>query len=275
MNSQITWLNGRFLPADEARVPVADRGFRFGDGVFETIRLVRGAPYQWNLHMARLTQGLTALRIAQPTADWLSIARELVAQNKASEGFLRIAVSRGVGSQGYMPNADIQPTCVMEFIPPSPLPTQPFTLWQSHEVRPASNYKQAQAIACTLALMEARDEGCDEALLLSRDGMVSETASANLFWLKDDQLFTPALATGCVAGTTRATILQLGRVNEIVTHASTLADAQAVFIANVRLGIWPVTSIAPHMWRYDAQHPRIAELQQKLNETRQSAAWPA
>ena len=70
MNAErITCLNGMFLPADEARIPVTDRGFRFGDGVFETIRLEAGRLYQWPLHLSRMLAGLAALRITPPEVD--------------------------------------------------------------------------------------------------------------------------------------------------------------------------------------------------------------
>ncbi|MBV8939250.1 MAG: aminotransferase class IV, partial [Alphaproteobacteria bacterium] len=99
----LVYLNDRFVPAGEASVSVQDRGFRFGDGVFETIALRRGEPYQWAFHMQRLEAGLAALRISFNTAPLLGICTELLARNGAESGLLRIAVSRGVGSQGYLP----------------------------------------------------------------------------------------------------------------------------------------------------------------------------
>lgn len=275
MQHKTTWLNGRFLPAGEALIPVADRGFRFGDGLFETVRLVNGAPYQWPLHMARLAAGLESLRIPAPAVDWLAVAKQLVAANDRMDGFLRIAVSRGVGSLGYLPDAGIEPTCVVEIMPASPLPKKPFTLWQSSHARNPNNHKLSQGVTNTLALLEARDQGCDEALMLSPDGQLCEAASANLFWVSDNQLYTPALASGCLAGTTRAALMRLTGVREIIASTDALAAAQSVFISNVRLGIWPVAAIAPHGWQYDTGHPLIAELTEKLNAERAASAWPA
>ena len=80
----ITCINGQFMPAGQATINVADRGFRFGDGVFETIRLVEGVPYQWEAHLARLNAGLAALRITPPNADWQAAAHQLIQKNQCS-----------------------------------------------------------------------------------------------------------------------------------------------------------------------------------------------
>ncbi len=268
----ITCINGQFVLADHATISVADRGFRFGDGVFETIRLVDGVLYQWEAHVSRLNAGLAALRITPPTVDWADAARELIEKNNAREGFLRIAISRGVGSRGYMPNADIQPTWVMEILSAAALPEKPFKLWQSTITRPPlsalpANHKLAHGIGSTLALMEARDHGCDEALMLTHDGKISECASGNLFWITGDKIFTPALAAACLAGTTRAAILRLlpTPIEEVVADISKLTSADAAFICNARLGVWPIASLAPSNKQFDSSHPLIREVTARLD----------
>lgn len=279
MNAQpITCLNGEFLPAEKALVPVTDRGFRFGDGVFETIRLERGRPYQWQLHLSRMQTGLAALRITPPTVDWRAIASELITRNNASDGFLRLTITRGSGSKGYLPDAGITPTWVMEYVPPSAPPTNPYKLWVSIIQRsPLSalptNHKLNHGIASTLALLDARDNGCDEALMLSSNGKLCETASANLFWIKDGVLYTPALSTGCLAGTTRDAVLRLAPIptQEVVAEIDALATAEAVFLTNTRLGIWPVAALIPEGWEYDASHSCIAELSLRLTNDRANA----
>lgn len=246
-------------------LPVADRGFRFGDGVFETIRLNAGVPYQWELHVSRLHSGLQALRIAPPTVDWKATARQLLKQNNVQDGFVRLSISRGAGSQGYLPNADISANWVMEVMPSVALPEQPFALYQSSITRPPLsslpvNHKLAHGIGSTLALFEARDHACDEALMLSPDGHISEASSGNLFWFRGEQWFTPALDTSCLAGTTRAAIMRFENVREVNVDMTELLDADALVISNVRLGIWPVASLLPHGKMFDAHHPRIRAL---------------
>jgi branched-chain amino acid aminotransferase len=273
----ITCLNGEFVPAGKALVPVTDRGFRFGDGVFETIRLEGGRPYQWQLHLSRLNAGLAALRIPAPIVDWRAIAHELIIRNSVTDGFLRLTITRGSGSKGYVPDKGITPTWVMEYMPASVPPTNPYKLWVSIIQRsPLStlptNQKLNHGIASTLAILDARDNGCDEALMLSSTGKLCETASANLFWIKDGVLYTPALSTGCLAGTTRAAILRLAPIptQEVTADIDALAIADAVFITNTRLGIWPVRILIPEGWEYDATHSCIAELTLRLTNDRAS-----
>lgn len=249
----ITSLNGTLLPAEDALLPVRDRGFRFGDGVFETIRLSHGVPYQWALHLARLQAGLQALRITPPAVDWRVAVRAVIHANGAREGFLRLAVSRGMGSQGYLPEAGITAHWVIEYLPPVAPPSQPLTLWHSSITRPPCsalpvNHKIAHGIGSTLALMEARDHGCDEAILLTPEGWIAEAASANIFWVAGEALFTPALRTGCLAGTTRAAIMRLSpvAVEEVEAAPTALHGAEAIFLSNARLGVWHARLSTPH-----------------------------
>lgn len=270
-NSPITCLNGVFLPTSEATVPVADRGFRFGDGVFETIRFEQGVPYQWELHLSRMNAGLAALRINPPVVDWVNTARSLMQKNSLTDGFLRIAISRGVGSRGYMPDENITPTWVMECLPPAPLQQNPVKLWLSTITRPLlsalpTNHKLAQGVGNTLALLEARDHGCDDALMLTYDGKLCETASANLFWIKDDKIFTPTLSTGCLAGSTRAALMRLSAVEEVVANTETLKQADAIFITNARLGAWLCECEALDLQAND--HPMLIDLTTRLQAYR-------
>ena len=271
-----TCLNGRMVLAHRAALPVTDRGFRFGDGVFETIRLENSVPYQWDNHMNRLAAGLAALRIKSGHVDWALYARQLIRKNKASSGFLRLAVSRGSGSRGYLPHPPAMPiSWVMEYLPPLEAPNAPFTLWLSSSARvPLQslpvNHKLAQGIGSTLALMEAQDHQCDDALQLSTNGYVCETASANLFWLKNDTLFTPSLDCGCLSGTTRDALLRLSPLPIRLVQAglNDLREAEALFITNSRLGVWPVRTLKPLSWSFNSHHPIIKKLQELINRDR-------
>lgn len=262
-----TCLNGVLLPAAEALLPVADRGFRFGDGVFETISVHHGVPYQWEAHMARLATGLEVLRVSLPAVDWQAHARALLHQHQAVEGTLRLSVSRGVGSRGYLPE-DATPNWVIEYLPVRPLPTAPAQLWLSQTARTPlpGNHKLAQGLSSVLALMEAQDHGCEEALQLTPNRLVSCAASANLFWIKGKALFTPSLATHCLAGTTRAAILRLSPlpVHACEAELEVLSSADAVFLSNSRYGVWPVAALAPAGLTFAADHPLIAQLAQLL-----------
>jgi branched-subunit amino acid aminotransferase/4-amino-4-deoxychorismate lyase len=274
----ITCINGRFTRAHHAAVPVADRGFRFGDGVFETIRVEGATPYQWELHLARLEQGMAALGITAPPIDWADFARKTIRKNGAIDGYLRIAVSRGVGSRGYLPFPPGMPaTFVIEYLPPLPPVERPYELWLSSwaKVPPQclpGKFKLAQGVGSTLALQEAHANDCDEALQLTIDGFVSETASANIFWINEGTLYTPSLDTGCLSGTTRDAILRLSPLpsKTVTAGLSALEKAEAVFITNTRLGLHPISAIQPMGWKFNPTHLTMRQLHQALTADRAS-----
>lgn len=258
------------MTANEARISPQDRGFRFGDGVFETIPFYAKKLYQWAFHINRLAKGLAALQI-QCEADWRAIADALITQNNTSDGFIRIAVSRGIGSRGYRPLPDLQPTVFVELLPrQTDRNEESLSLWLSGWRKPAPNalpaYKLSQGVNSTLALQEADTQSCNEALLLSHDGMLCEAASGNLFWIKDDILLTPTLETGCLNGATRHAIMRLHDVQEISAPLETLRQADAVFLSNCNWGIMPVAAIKPMGWAWSAQHPLIETLQQAYRD---------
>lgn len=266
-----THLNGKLLPESEAKLPIADRGFRFGDGLFETIRLNGGVPYQWKWHLQRLSEGLAALRITPPPADWAKAAREVIQHNHATDGFLRLLVTRGAGSKGYLPLPNITAHWGIEYLPPTAVPSQPCKLFLSRQRRVGlnmlpANHKLAHGIGSTLALLEAQDYACDESLLLSAEGYLCEAAAANLFWVKDNQLFTPPLSTGCLNGSTRAAILRLNP-NTTERKDATLEEflaADGAFLSNVRLGIWPIAQLQPEGKTFATDHPLIRKLSHQL-----------
>jgi branched-subunit amino acid aminotransferase/4-amino-4-deoxychorismate lyase len=274
-----TCLNGRFVLHDRAAIPVADRGFRFGDGVFETIKIVNGVPYAWEFHLSRMMDGLAALHITIPMYDMPALVRAQLHKNKQMNGYLRIAISRGVGSRGYRPHPKHAiPTLVMESLNDMPAPQSPYTLWLSKYSKPSLtalpvNLKLAQGLNSTLAIMEADEHKADEALLLNGAGELCEGASSNLFWLTDDTIFTPALDTGCLRGTTRDALIRLSPlpIKTVQTGLASLEAAEAVWITNGRLGIHPVLAIEPLGYRYD-MHRMTRKLQQLLHDDMQRYA---
>lgn len=274
-----TCLNGRFVLHDRAAIPVGDRGFRFGDGVFETIKIVKTVPYQWEFHMNRLLDGLAALQITIGMYDLKALVQAQLKKNKQESGYIRIAISRGVGSRGYRPYPKhALPTLVIESLEDMPPPNKPYVLWLSKWTRPSLtalpvNFKLAHGINNTLALLEAEEHDADDALMLSNSGELCETASANLFWLKDDMLYTPSLDTGCLRGSIRDAIIRLSPVHTKTVQAglNTLEDAEAVWITNGRLGIIPIYTIEPAGYHYDI-HTMTKTLQQRLHEDMQRYA---
>lgn len=272
-----TCLNGSFVLAHRAAVAAADRGFRYGDGLFTTMRVERGVPFYWHAHMERLSVGLQALRIDLDLSTLQPYAKKLLLKNHAQHGFLRVGISRGVGSRGYKPHPPGMPvTWVMEWMDGLPETGKPSTLWLSSYARiPPQclpmHAKLAQGLNSTLAAMEAQDHETDEALQLAVDGSISEASAANIFWLKDGQLFTPSLDCGCVAGVTREAILRVSPLpTRIVREGLTaLQDAEAVFLTSARVSVWPVAAIEPSGQRFNTTHPIHRQMLSLLTQDRQ------
>jgi len=254
---QHVYLNGHIVPQSEARIPVADRGFRFGDGVFETIAVYNRVPYQWDLHMERLKAGLHALDIPADVTPLQGAAHALISINELNDATLRIAISRGVGSQGYLPTGGANPTVVMETADRITPPATPESLWVSKWEKPSPKalpveYKLAQGVNSSLARMEAAGHGCLDSILCNARGEICETSSANLFWKKGDMLYTPALECGLLAGTTRAAILRLSpyAIEEGAYVLDTLADADALVVTNTHWQAMPIVEIKPNGWNF-------------------------
>jgi branched-chain amino acid aminotransferase len=244
-------LNGETVQAQNARVSVQDRGFRFGDGLFETMGVADGIPYRFDWHMRRLTAGLDAIRIAFPVDTLEAQCRELLRLNGVEDGLLRIQITRGTGSKGYLPDSP-RPTCLIETLPAPTLPNAAVTLFLSsyRKISPAAlpvRYKITQGLNSTLARMEADDHDCFDALLINDRGELCETSSGNIFWLKNDTLYTPALSCGVLEGCLRAALSELSPYKLVEARASveTLAGAAAVMITNAAWKILPVNALKP------------------------------
>lgn len=277
MTSNYSFVNGSIMKAQDACLPITDRGFRFGDGVFETIRLIYGVPYLWDYHIERLTEGLSALKIAAPLFDIKSALKQVIERNHAVDGTIRIAVSRGSGSIGYLPH-NPSTSLVVEFIPLSAEKIEPATLCLSTYRRLSpqyfpSNYKLAQGVASTLALIQAREEGFSNAVLLSSDGFISECANANIFWIKNNIIYTPSLATGCIAGVMRRRTIELSPhpVIEVEGPIQAISDADSLILSNTRMGLcyaekFQDTTYTPHPI-FDALISAIAQDYHTYNAT--------
>lgn len=259
MGEKVVYCKGQWLPRSRAMLSVEERGFRFGDGVFETVAVYAGVPYQWERHMARLERGLAVLKIPTPEEDLWRCGVRLLQTNDLVRGFLRISVSRGIGSRGYLPvsAAPGSPTVVLETVEARPRLEASVRLWSSSFTRPLASalpagIKTMQGLNATLARLEAEERGCGEALLCTPDGVLCEGSSSNLFWLREGTLYTPSLECPLVAGTTRDAVLRLSPfpVKEGSFAWTALEGAEEVFLTNVAWGIAPVSSLEPAGWSW-------------------------
>ncbi len=259
---QKVWLNGTIIDRSKALISIDDRGFRFGDGVFETILVRENIPYLWQAHMRRLEQGLEALHITCDLSELHACVSDLYrANNMSGDSVLRIMVTRGSGSSGYRPKPISQEN-TMALIEIFPIPTalkKPKTLWLSHYCKnhPGSipaRAKTMQGLNSTLAIMEAESEDCDDALLLSVSNHVAECHASNIFWSKGKVLYTPALNTGCLPGVLRERLIEISPypVRAGRFKLSKLLKADGVFTTNSTRLVEPVESLKRYKSNWEA-----------------------
>jgi branched-chain amino acid aminotransferase len=251
------FLNGRFVPESEAMVSVLDRGFLYGDGLFEAVRVANGRAFRWDAHLERLKRGADYVSLRLPCTeealrDWVG---ELILRNELREGLLRVVLSRGVGPRGYSPRGATEPTLVMTVHPLPPQSADRAAAWSlvTSRMRLPANEALAQFKTCNklpqvLARAEADAAGADEALLLNTDGHIVESSSGNLFWVADQHVCTPPLASGILAGVTRSIILELCIELGIQTRQAPiapveLAQTDGVFLSLSTMGVAEAVSL--------------------------------
>jgi aminodeoxychorismate lyase len=247
----LIFLNGRFVPEERAVVSVFDRGFLYGDGLFEAIRIRNAKPFRWRLHLERFRQGAEHLKIRPPFSPGaiLKFARQLIEKNKMPDALLRLSLSRGVGQRGYSPAGAKSPTFVMTLHPAPAIDLKHPPRWKLITAsprlptnEPLAQFKTANKLPQVLARAEADAAGADEALLLNTAGRVVEGTTSNLFWIAGGRICTPPLVEGVLPGVTRQVVLEICRAlklptREIAPRPRELRSAQGVFLSMSSWGI--------------------------------------
>jgi branched-chain amino acid aminotransferase len=247
----IAFLNGKFIEEGQATVSVFDRGFLYGDGLFEAFRVFNGKLFRWDAHLLRFHRGVGVLNIRLPFSnDELRIfATELVSRNKMTDALLRLTLTRGPGLRGYSPRGADHPTTVMTLHPvPRFEPGKPegWRLIVSNYRLPANEplaaFKTCNKLQQVMARSEADRSGAEEAILLNYPGRLVEGSSSNLFWVKSGTLRTPPVPAGILPGVTRLAVLELCRkrgikVEETDGWPDDLHQAEGVFLSLTSFGI--------------------------------------
>lgn len=250
MTEQV-YLNGEYLPLAEAKVSVLDRGFLFGDGVYEVIPAYNGRLFRLEEHIARLNNSLAGIRLPMPqsVADWDAIFQPLLEGDKDQYIYLQI-------TRGYAPKRDHGfPEQVMPTVFAMCSEIKPFagrfngikavtlddTRWQ------LCNIKAITLLANILLRQEALDQGAAEAILV-KNGYVSEGAASNLFVVIEGELITPPKNNEILPGITRDVILELAEANGIpykedIIALEALQTASEVWVASSTREILPVVEL--------------------------------
>jgi branched-subunit amino acid aminotransferase/4-amino-4-deoxychorismate lyase len=256
-NNYFAYVNGTFMPYLAASLHINDRGLKFGDGVYETVRVANGQLFCFPKHLERLEISLNLLKIHADISGLAKISKVLLQKNNIVQGTLRIMITRGIGGTGYLPGRENECGIVIEALPLPKIPENPIDLYLSNwrKIPPVclpAAAKTMQGLSSTLARMEAEENGCFEAVLLSIESNICECSSSNIFWVKDDRLYTPSLSSGILAGTTRDNIIELwpAGVIEGIFPLNALEAADEVFVTNVVWTALPVRKLLPNNIEY-------------------------
>src|SRR5262245_51766698 len=258
----VVWVDGRVTPPESAVVPALDRGFLYGDSVYEVMWWHRGVPLQAAEHLARLRESARRIYMDLPGPDarWLSAVREAVAASGAGvteDAYVRLVVTRGAGPLGLAFEPGLVPTVVVVVAPAHrPTPAE----WERGlsvalverlrvSVRALDpGAKTGNYMNNVLALQEARARGADDAVMLNDRGEVTEGTTSNVYAVVGGVVATPTVTAGILKGTTRTRVLDLCAKNALPAVERTLGPddlrgATEIFFSSSVRGVIPVTRI--------------------------------
>lgn len=253
---RFAYVNGRYVPHDEAGISVEDRGYQFADGVYEVVAIVGGVVADLAPHMARLQRSLASLNIAMPMSEVALglVMRQLVSRNRLNYGIIYLQITRGVAPRDHAYSPDLPPSLVLTCRATDTALTamraregvSVKSVAEERWARP--NIKSISLLPNVLAKQAARESGDFEAWFVDADGLVTEGASTNA-WIvaKDGSLVTRPLSNAILPGVVRGIIIEaadgLGlKINEQAFSLADALDAKEAFITSTG-GVVPVVAV--------------------------------
>ena len=286
MNENLVFLNGDFVPMAEARVPVLDRGFIFGDGIYEVVPVYGRRLFRFDEHMARLNRSLSKLRIDNPHTreNWLALCRKLVAarldETGAEDQLVYIQVTRGVAPRDHVMPAGITPTVFA----------------MANPMKPASAEQRHQGVACTtardfrwergdikstsllgnvLARQMSADHGAIETIMF-RDGFLTEAAASNVWIVQEGALLGPPKSDHVLEGIRVELLRELCADCGVAYNLRPIPEADVmsadeVLLSSATKEVLPVTRIDDHSVGHGAGRGRPGPVYARLHEAYQRA----
>lgn len=250
----IAYLNGEFLPLEHARLSVLDRGFLFGDGVYEVLPVYGRRLFRLDHHLQRLDQSLAGIRLANPlpAEEWRSLLEEVVARNAEPDQSVYLQITRGAAKRDHAFPRGVAPTVFAMSNPLAPMQSyvkeRGVAAITLEDIRwRYCNIKAIALLPNILLRQQALDTGADEAILI-RDGEVTEGAASNVYIVRDGTLTTPPKGPFLLPGVTRDLVLELAAAHDIpcreapVTRAQ-LMEADEVWLTSSTKEVLPVTCL--------------------------------
>ena len=241
------WINGELLPDSEARISVFDHGLVVGDGVFETVKVASGQPFALTRHLARLSASAVGLGLPAPDLDQISsgVAAVVGAYPGIALARLRITVTAGLAPLGSeRGNSSLTAVIALaEQRPPTDVVDVAVVPWTRNERGAVTGLKTISYAENVRALAYAAERGAAEAIFANTAGNLCEGTGTNIFVVRGGRLVTPPLSAGCLAGVTRALVIEWAGVAEEDVPIGALAAADEAFLTGTTRDVQPIRKV--------------------------------
>ena len=253
------FIDGKFFDESNAKISVFDHGLLYGDGIFEGIRAYNGRVFKLKEHIDRLFCSAKAILLTIPMShpELMAAVVEACRQNQIRDGYIRLLVTRGIGTLGLNPNRCKNPSVIIiadkiQLYPPElyrkgmEIITVPTVRNLHSALNPA--IKSLNYLNNIMAKIEANNGGCEEALLLNAEGFVSECTGDNVFIVKEKNVMTPPLSAGALYGITRRVVMEMStdsgyKVSEVNLTRYDVFNADECFLTGTGAELVPVVKV--------------------------------
>ena len=253
------WINGELHDKEDARISVFDHGLLYGDGIFEGLRSYGGKVFRLDKHLDRLWESAKAIWLSIPlTREAMSEAiYATLRENEIEDGYIRLIVTRGIGTLGLDPNRTSNPQVIIITDKIALYPDEYYengleivsvSVIRNHPAALSPRIKSLNYLNNILAKIEGLQSGCIEALMLNHQGEVAECTGDNIFLVRKGDLLTPPVEAGILEGVTRDAVIELAREAGIHVSETTLTKhdvyiADECFLTGTAAEVIPVVKV--------------------------------
>ena len=255
MKDQLVYIDGDYYPRNEAKVSVFDHGFLYGDGVFEGIRAYNGEVFKLDEHLDRLFESAKSIKLQAPLTkvELKEAILSTLKKNDLRDSYIRVVVTRGIGTLGLDPTKCEKPSIVIITEPLYRYLSETATAIVTSTRRNAAvalnpQIKSLNYLNNILAKVEAIQAGVTEPIMLNQEGYISEGAGVNLFMVKKGRIITPPSTAGLVVGITRNTFIELAQLEGIEVEEKNITvhelyNADEAFLTGTAAEVVPLVEV--------------------------------
>lgn len=241
------WINGELLPDEDARVSVFDHGLVVGDGVFETVKIAAGVPFAMTRHLQRLRKSALGLGLPEPDLEFIRVGAMAVVADSGAPPLARMRITFTAGKAPLGSERGNSPATSIVAMAPQPFPAEAVDVvtvpWPRNERGALSGLKTTSYGENVRALAYAAERGGSEAIFGNTIGQLCEGTGTNVFVVHGGRLLTPPLASGCLAGVTRALVIEWAGAVEEDLAFDALANADEAFLSGTTRDVQPIRNV--------------------------------